>query len=123
MNSIARAASLILLSSTVTFAASPIDGGWAGQIPSDDSSSEIMLSLHTDDTTLTGSMVGGGVETSIQEGTFSGNTLTFKTVQRDGENTLTVSCTGAWVEDTIAFSCDADGQPTKEFTVRRQANP
>lgn len=120
MNSFARVASLLLLSSVVTFAASPIDGSWKGQIASDGSSSEIFMSLRAEDTSLTGSVYGGGVENSIQDGTFSGNTLSFKTVQRDGENTLTVSCTGSWVDDAITFTCAADGQDSREFTMHRQ---
>ena len=123
MNAFARRASvlasLLLLSSTVTFAAGPLDGGWVGEISSDGGNSQIMMSLTANDTVLTGSIIGNGIETSIQDGTFEGNTITFKTVQRDGEHSLTISCTGSLVEDSIAFKCSADGQDDREFTVKR----
>jgi hypothetical protein len=125
MNSIARVASLVVLCSVVAIADASVDGHWTGDVANDGSTQSIEMYLRTDDTRLSGSIIGGGgFETSIEDGKFTGNTLEFKTVQRDGENKLTVNCIGSLVADAISFSCTAEGTAdAREFTVRRQANP
>src|SRR4051812_21140452 len=99
MKQIACVASLLLVCSALTMAASPIDGGWTGEVGAGDAKQTIQMSLTVEDATLRGSIIGGGEETSIQEGTFNGTILQFKTVQGSGETALKVSCIGSLAGD------------------------
>ena len=123
MKSFAYITSLLLLSSVAAIAESPVDGGWIGEVTNGDATQTIMLSLRADDTKLTGSVLGGGSETSIEDGTFNGGELKFKTMQRDGDSALTVNCTGLLVVDSIKFTCKTDPETvTQEFTVTRRTS-
>src|SRR5262245_15589668 len=101
-----------------------IDGTWTGQVDADGGASQtIHFVLKTDVDKVTGSIVGGGSEMAVQDGTLSGNSLEFKATQR-GENgsSLGLSCTGAVNDDTITITCRADGQPDKTFDITRQSD-
>lgn len=121
MKSFAYIASLLLVSSVAAIAESPVDGQWSGEVTNGGVTQTIQMSLRTDDTKLSGSMIGGGSETGIEDGTFIGTQLQFKTTQRDGENKLTVNCTGLLVLDSITITCKTDPETfTQEFTVTRK---
>ena len=124
MKSFPYIASLVLVSSVVVFADSPVDGGWTGTVTNGDATQKIMLSLRTDDTKLTGSIIGDGTgETSIQDGTFIGAQLEFSTEQRDGENVLKINCKGLLAGNSITFTCKTDPETvTQEFTVTRKTS-
>src|SRR4051794_17272153 len=100
MKLLARVALLLLAWSAVTIAESPIDGGWAGEIGTGGDKHIIQMVLKVDDTRLSGSIVGGGEEASIQDGTFTGTILQFKTVQGSGDHALTVKCIGSFFNDS-----------------------
>ena len=97
--------------------------GSSGRVGADAAARTITFVMRTDDLRLSGSIIAGSTETAIQEGTFTGSTLAFKSVQRDGESKRLISCLGTLIEDSIAFSCTADGNPElEEFVVTRQQN-
>src|SRR5437879_3950570 len=108
MKSITCIASLLLVCSAAVIAESPVDGDWVGEVTNGDAKQSIVMTLRSADTTLTGYMIGGGVETSIQDGTFAGTALEFKTVQREGTSELTVKCQGQLAGDSIAFTCKTE---------------
>jgi hypothetical protein len=119
---ISACAIVLPLLSVAVLASGPVDGGWKGQIGTGDQASDIWLTLHTEDSTLTGSITSVGQESSIQDGSVDGTTLKFKTVQNDGAHTLTIDCLGSLVDNSISLTCttEQDTPQTQEFTVTRQ---
>ncbi len=118
------AAALVALP-VLALASGLVDGGWKGQIGSGETATDIMMTLHTDETSLRGSIYGIAGETMVQDGTVDGSTPRLKTIQRDyaAGTQLAINCIGSLIEDLIAFSCvtEKETPQTKEFTVTRQA--
>lgn len=116
---------VLLLSSAAVFASGGVDGGWKGTIRTGDEASDIMMSLTTDGTQVTGSIYSKLGETNIQDGVVDGSTIRFTTVQRDYATgaALAINCIGSVLEDSISFTCRTDepSPRTQEFTVTRQA--
>ncbi len=112
MKKIACLASLFLMSSAIAFASSAIDGGWTGEIGTGDAKQTIQMMLKVDGTKLSGSVIGGTIEMSIQDGTFDGSKLQFKAVNRsadEAEGETVVSCSGAYASDVITLACTTQG--------------
>ena len=116
-------AALLLIAPAVLTAGSAADGTWSGEIGTDAAKQTITFVMKTDDVRLSGSIIAGGAELSIQDGTFIGSTLSFSSVQRSGGNERHIRCLGTLTSDAIAFSCTADGKTDlQEFVVTRQKN-
>jgi hypothetical protein len=107
-------------------AAGPIDGEWVGQVPGENGPQKIVFVMKTDDERLSGSIVGNGLETSIEHGTVTGSNLTFSTTQRNDSAAIKLNCTGTANGDSIDLSCAIDGNAdptaTLTFTVTKQSS-
>jgi hypothetical protein len=117
-----RAAAFMLLLPALVCAASPIDGAWAGRFDGDPTSSLITFVLKTDGNRVTGSIAGADIKLSIEDGTVADTTVQFNARPApDAAPATALFCTGTLTgDDTIKMTCQADGQPDKEFVIRRQ---
>jgi hypothetical protein len=122
MKSLIGTAAILLLSiRSVLLAAGPVDGEWAGQVDSDANAPLVLFTLQTNDSTLTGTIAGGGGKLSIDSGTATDTSLQFQATQHGSNgSTLTFTCSGTVDGDSIAMTCDAGSQGTKSFTIKRQ---
>jgi hypothetical protein len=121
MKTFVCAAAFLLMLPAASSAQNSIDGSWAGQIDTDAGPQPIQFVMRTDVEKVSGSIIGGGSEMGIKEGTLSGNTLTFTSEQRSEGTVLPIACTGTVSVDTINVSCTAEGQTeAKEFVITRQ---
>jgi hypothetical protein len=113
---------LFALASLVV-AQNAVDGKWAGEVQGGRGPQQITVNLKADGGTLTGSIVGGrGGEVAIKEGTISGTTLKFKSMQQGRNGEVTMSWSGTLKGDEIAFSRMVEGGQgqAQEFTLKRQ---
>ena len=100
-----------------------VDGKWAGEVQGGRGPQTVTLTLKADGGKLTGSIAGGrGGEVQIQDGTFSGSTLKFKSTQMGRGGEIKMSWTGTLKGDEIAFSRTIEGGQgqAQEFTAKRQ---
>ena len=62
--------------------AQSVDGKWSGEVQGGRGPQQVNMTLKADGGKLTGSVMGRGGETPIQEGTIAGTALKFKTQQQ-----------------------------------------
>ena len=118
----ARLCALVVCASVIAVIAQSVDGKWSGEVQGGRGPQQVNLTLKADGGKLTGSVMGRGGETPIQEGTIAGTALKFKTQQQGrGGNQVTLNWSGTLKGDEIAFSRMAEGgqgEP-QQFTLKR----
>lgn len=123
MKRFAYAAALTLFLPAAAGATHAVDGAWAGHFTSDPTSALILFVMKTDGATLTGTITGGGLSLSMQNGVLAGNSVLFDARPSSDPTAPNVfSCTGNLQDDTVTMTmtCTAEGQPDKVFTLKRQ---
>jgi hypothetical protein len=124
MKSFFRTAALLMFVSAPMLADGSLEGTWTGQTGSDETAQPITMVMKSDGVAVSGSIIGGGGEMSIQEGSLAGNILKFKSTQYQADGaSLKMSCTGTLTNDSLAMSCTTEGDTpaTSEFSLTRQA--
>lgn len=119
----ARLCALVVCASVIAVIAQSVDGKWSGEVQGGRGPQQVNLTLKADGGKLTGSVMGRGGETPIQEGTIAGTALKFKTQQQGrGGNQITLNWSGTLKGDEIAMSRMAEGGQgqTQEFVLKRQ---
>jgi hypothetical protein len=86
------------------------DGTWTGQMQGRGGTQEIALTLKASGGAVTGTMKTGQNEAQIKEGKFEGGTLSFKTEQMFGENTVTVNWSGKVAGDDLTLTRTVEGR-------------
>jgi len=119
----ARLCALVVCASVIAVIAQSVDGKWSGEVQGGRGPQQVNLTLKADGGKLTGSVMGRGGETPIQEGTIAGTALKFKTQQQGrGGNQVTLNWSGTLKGDEIAMSRKAEGGEgqAQEFTLKRE---
>ena len=119
----ARLCALVVCASVIAVIAQTVDGKWSGEVQGGRGPQQVNLTLKADGGKLTGSVMGRGGETPIQEGTIAGTALKFKTQQQGrGGTPVTLNWSGTLKGDEIAMSRKAEGgeAPAQEFTLKRE---
>jgi hypothetical protein len=113
----------VLALPVLALAQGSVDGTWSGEVQGGRGPQQVTLTLKAEGGKLTGAVTGGrGGDVPIQEGTFSGNTLKFRTRQQGRGGEVTLNWTGTLKGDEIAFSRMAEGAQgqAQEFVLKRQ---
>jgi len=113
--------------------AQSVDGTWTGQIQGGRRGpQDVSLTLKASGATVTGSMKTGQGEAQVEEGKFEGGTLSFKTKQSFGDNTITFTYSGKVSGDELMLTRNVEGGGgggggrggrgggPQEFTLKRQ---
>ena len=119
----ARLCALVVCASVIAVIAQSVDGKWSGEVQGGRGPQQVNLTLKADGGKLTGTVMGRGGETPIQEGTIAGTALKFKTQQQGrGGTPVTLNWSGTLKGDEIAMSRKAEGgeAPAQEFTLKRE---
>ena len=133
---------VFLLAANVSFA-SDLDGRWFGQLTSPYGTADCIFTFKTDGINLTGILIRGSgippesypsykanlnVKTSffqslflnrkitIKKGKIEGNTISFKTAEDMGENTVKINYKGILTGDLVKLSLDVENSPPDRFS-------
>ena len=119
----ARLCALVVCASVIAVIAQSVDGKWSGEVQGGRGPQQVNLTLKADGGKLTGTVMGRGGETPIQEGTIAGTALKFKTQQQGrGGTPVTLNWSGTLKGDEIAMSRKAEGGEgaAQEFVLKRE---
>lgn len=110
---------MLALTATTLFAAD-ITGKWSAEVTTRNGEKRTQVfNLKAEGDKLTGTVVGmGGREMNIEEGTISGEDLSFSVTMEFNGNTRKMQYTGKVAGDEINFKT-GQGDRAREFTAKR----
>jgi hypothetical protein len=107
--------SVLLLVAAATAFAADVSGKWTGDMPARQATAPATFVFKVDGNKLTGTMTGPQGEATLQEGTVSGNEISFSTQGGQAKILFKGTVSG----DEIKMTRTREGGQGREFTLKR----